>query len=166
MAEKPNPRIKNLSTRYLRFYKFGVAFGILAMVVALVIHEIRRQYKGGHTMIFLPLSYGYFIYLWWQANKRVYHTEFDEEYVYVQQQGHDVLIPLENIKDVNLISVGGVYKVDLYSPETFGDKFYFKPSLLYPFNHKKKEAIVDVLWANIEKAKKRKQVLQRNALMS
>lgn len=117
-------------------------------------------------MIFLPLSYGYFIYLWWQANKRVYHTEFDEEYMYVQQQGHDVLIPLENIKDVNLISVGGVYKVDLYSPETFGDKFYFKPSLLYPFNHKKKEAIVDVLWANIEKAKKRKQVLQRNALMS
>ncbi|MFM8832908.1 MAG: hypothetical protein ACKOEV_04640 [Cytophagales bacterium] len=150
----------------MRFYKFGVAFGILAMVVALVIHEIRRQYKGGQTMIFLPLSYGYFIYLWWQANKRVYHTEFDEEYLYVQQQGHDVLIPLENIKDVNLISVGGVYKVDLYSPETFGDKFYFKPSLLYPFNHKKKEAIVDVLWANIEKAKKRKQVLQRNALMS
>jgi hypothetical protein len=136
------------------------------MVVALVIHEVNKEYKVGHTMIFFPLTYGYLIYLWWQVNKRVYHTEFDEEYLYVRQQRYDVLIPLENIKDVNLISMGGVYKVDLYSPETFGDKFYFKPSLLYPFNHKKKEAIVDVLWANIEKAKKRKQVLQRNALMS
>lgn len=166
MAEKPNPRIKNLSTRYLKIYKFGVAAAILMAILVWVFYEIDRYHNGGDTFFFLPLSYGYFVYLWWHANKRVYQVEFDEAFMYVQQKGHDVLIPLENIKDVNLISVGGVYKVELYSPETFGDYFYFKPSLLYPLNHKKKEAVVDVLWASIEKAKKRKQVIQRNALMS
>ena len=73
--------------------------------------------------------------------------------MYVTQKGHDLVIPLENIKDVNLASLEGVYRVDLYAKELFGDKFYFKPSLLYPFNHKKKEAVVNILWANIEKAK-------------
>jgi hypothetical protein len=86
--------------------------------------------------------------------------------MYVIQRKQDLLIPLENVKDVNLVSMGGVYRVDLYVKELFGDKFYFKPSLLYPFNHKKKEALVDVLWANIEKAKSKKQHFQRNALHS
>jgi hypothetical protein len=166
MAEKPNPRIKNLSTRYLQFYKYGIGAIIITLTTSIVYFETTKASNPWLRFVFSMSWYGYFAYLWWRINLKVYHVEFDDEYLYVQQKNQDVLIPLENIKDVNLISLGGVYKVDLYSPETFGDKFYFKPSLLYPFNHKKKEAVVDVLWANIEKAKKRKQVLQRNALMS
>ena len=165
MAEKPNPRIKNLSTRFLTLYKYGTAIFILGIVAALVGSEFLATERQGH-LISVLLTYGYFLYLWWKANIKVFHVEFDDDFFYVRQIHHDVLIPLENIKDVNLVSIVGLYKVDLYSHETFGDKFYFKPSLLYPFNHKKKEALVDVLWANIEKAKKRKQVIQRNALMS
>lgn len=125
MAEKPNPRIRNLSTRYLKFYKYGVAAFILLLIMWFLLHEY-LSYKGKvGSLIFLPLTYGFLIYKWWQANRKVFHVEFDDEYMYVQQQGQDVLIPLENIKDVNLISLGGVYKVDLYSTETFGAKFYF-----------------------------------------
>lgn len=78
----------------------------------------------------------------------------------------DLIIPLENIKDVNLVSLGGVYRVDLYYKELIGDKFYFKPSLLYPLNHKKKEAVVDILWKYINQAKQKRTVIPRNALHS
>lgn len=166
IAEKPKSRIKNLSTRYLGYYKYGVAIIILCLVVAFVVSQIISHQKGEKVLWFVPFWYGYFVYFWWMMNKKVLHVEFDEDFMYVGQSNQDILIPLENIKDVNLISLGGVYQVDLYAKELFGDKFYFKPSLLYPFNHKKKEAVVDMLWSNIEKAKRKKQDFQRNALMS
>lgn len=157
-------RIRNLSTRYLAFYKWGVGLIILTVVLLFVFFEVDSLKKLRIGMLFWPMYYGYFLYLWWNVNKRVYHVEFDNDFMYVIQRKQDLLIPLENVKDVNLVSMGGVYRVDLYVKELFGDKFYFKPSLLYPFNHKKKEALVDVLWANIEKAKSKKQHFQRNAL--
>ena len=49
------------------------------------------------------------------------------------------MIPLENIKEVDIKSLGGVYEVELFNAEQLGKKFYFKPSLLYPFNLKKKD---------------------------
>lgn len=126
------------------------------------------QYNGIEFWLRLinPLSLSYLAYAWWRVNQKVFHVEFDQEFMYVVQKNQDLLIPLENIKDINLISIGGVYKVELYANELFGDIFYFKPSLLYPFNHTKKEALVDLLWANIEKAKRKKQDFQRNALHS
>jgi hypothetical protein len=163
MPEKPKSRIKNLSTRYLRFYKYGVGFIIVTAFAGLLF------YHGGISLgesktknWFLLIYYSYFLYIWWRVNQKVFHVEFDADFMYVGQGIQDVLIPLENIKDVNLVSMGGVYRVDLYSKETFGDKFYFKPSLLYPFNHKKKEAVVDILWSKIEKAKRKKQDFQRS----
>jgi hypothetical protein len=91
---------------------------------------------GRLSHLFMPLNLSYLAYIWWMVNKRVFHVEFDSDFMYVLQQNHDLVIPLENIKDVNLISLGGVYQVDLYAKELFGDKFYFKPSLLYPFKNK------------------------------
>ncbi|NOS90379.1 MAG: hypothetical protein HOP30_00510 [Cyclobacteriaceae bacterium] len=129
-------------------------------------YEFNTIEKVRPSMVFWPIYYGYFLYLWWKVNQHVYHVEFDQEFMYLAQKQQDVLIPLENIKDINLISIGGVYKVELYAKELFGDTFYFKPSLLYPFNHKRKEALVDLLWANIEKAKTQKQHFQANALHS
>ena len=114
----------------------------------------------------VSLSWIYIIWLWYWVNRRVYRTEFDDEFLYIIQRNQDLLIPLENIKDINLVSMGGVYRVDLYAKEEFGNTFYFKPSLLYPFNYKKKEALVDILWRTIEKAKSKKQDVQRNALHS
>ena len=166
-SEKPKSRIRNLSTRYLNFYRYGVASILSAIAIAFLVAGYLAYLGEGHlSNLLMPVYWCYFIFIWFKVNQRVYHVEFDDEFLYVAQRGHDLVIPLENIKDVNLVSVGGVYKVDLYAKELFGDKFYFKPSLLYPFNHKKKEAVVDILWANIEKAKSKKQHFQRNALHS
>ena len=166
-SEKPKSRIRNLSTRYLRSYRYGGAILVLSAMLFFVYIQYEEYLETRHlASLLIPLNLSYLLYAWFVVNKRVYYVEFDDEFMYVVQKGHDLVIPLENIKDVNLVSMGGVYRVDLYAKELFGDKFYFKPSLLYPFNHKKKEAVVDILWANIEKAKSKKQHFQRNALHS
>ncbi len=129
------------------------------------------QLTGGGKLaqIFRVWNYLYllwFVLLWWKLNSKVYNVEFDDEFLYVILKRNDILIPLENIKDVNIKTLGGVYCVDLYQAEQLGDKFYFKPSLLYPFNSKKKDELVNVLWSAIEKAKKKKTYFSKNALHS
>ncbi len=108
----------------------------------------------------------WFVLLWWKLNSKVYRVEFDDEFLYVILKKNDILIPLENIKDINIVTLGGVYRVDLYNAEQLGDKIYFKPSLLYPFNSKKKDALVNVLWSAIDKAKQKKMYFSGNALHS
>lgn len=161
-------RVRNLSTRFLPFYKHGMVVLLIGLAVSIFWGSFSRMLQGHWFEFFRPSVWiGIFIiYLWYKANRSVYHVEFDDEFLYVRLKASDLIIPLENIKDVNLVSLGGVYRVDLYYKELIGDKFYFKPSLLYPLNHKKKEAVVDILWKNINQAKQKRTVIPRNALHS
>jgi hypothetical protein len=159
-------RIKNLSTRFHWLYKNGSLLILIGLVSYFIYLAFRDVKAHGVIASFLPLSWIYIIWVWYWVNRRVYRTEFDDEFLYIIRKNQDTLIPLENIKDINLVSMGGVYRVDLYAKEEFGNTFYFKPSILYPFNHKKKEALVNLLWRNIEMAKNKKLEFQRNALHS
>lgn len=159
MAEKS--RIKNLSTRALVFYKYGTMV-LVAMIVGLMAY---RTYQDWSSII-MYVSYIWIIYLWLKANSKVYHTEFDDEFLYVRYRGAEVLISLENIKDIELKTLGGVWRVDLEYADLLGDHFYFKPSLLYPLNYRKKDALVDLLWKYIERAKTKNIPLPMNALRS
>ena len=110
--------------------------------------------------------YGYFFYLLIKLNGKLQHVEFDDEFLYVVQRNQDMIIPLENVESVEIVSLGGVYKVNLYRAEQLGKEFYFKPSLLYPLNYKVKDKLVNLLRRNIDLAKQRKVFLPYNALMS
>jgi hypothetical protein len=114
----------------------------------------------------MPLTWLNVVWIWLSVNSKVFHVEFDDEFLYVIQKNQDMLIPLENIKDVEIVSLGGVYKITLYAKDQLGDLIYFKPSLLYPFNFKSKDKLVDVLRHNIDEAKKKLRVYQKNALYS
>ena len=154
-------RITNLSTRYLALYKSSVLAILLALAGWFVLETIRRP-----SFILMSAVYGYLIYRYFLINRKVFHVEFDDEFLYLIQKEADILIPLQNIKDVELKTVGGLYEIKLYSPEIVGDLIYYKPSLLYPFNFKAKDAIANILRDNIEKAKRKIEVLPKNALMS
>jgi hypothetical protein len=169
MAADKSQRIKSLSTRYLGFYKNGVLILLVGFSGFLIVMEVLSSLKQGSFRIFDWYITGYvsfIIYLWIKMNRNVHRVEFDDEFLYVILKGQDILIPLENIKDVDIKTLGGVYEVELYQAEQLGKKFYFKPSLLYPFNFKKKDALVNVLRSNINKAYQKKQVWQKNALHS
>lgn len=155
-------RITNLSTRYLKFYKNGVLVVMLG-IIGLFLYRglfIRTSSLG------ISVIWTYIVFQYIQINRKVFHVEFDDEFLYLIQKQADILIPLQNIKDVQLKTMGGLYEIKLYSPEIVGDLIYYKPSLLYPFNFKAKDAIADKLRYNIEKAKRRREVLPPNALMS
>lgn len=158
-------RVTNLSTRYLVAYKTSGYVFITVTAIALSYYTFTNE-----TRFFSSLfSVGYFsygLYKWWQINRHVFHVEFDDEFLYLILRRNDILIPLENIKDINISTLSGIWRVDLYNREQIGDKFYFKPSLLYPFNAKKKDELVNVLWQNINKSKMKQPHFQRNALHS
>ena len=161
-------RIKSLSTRYLGFYKNSVLI-ILVGVMLFFIFAAVQAFMGDKlyvSPITTTVYFGLLTYGWIRINRNVYRVEFDEKYLYVILRGQDILIPLENIKEVEIKTLGGVYEVELYTAEQLGKKFYFKPSLLYPLNYKKKDALVNVLRKSINQAQAQKQHFQRNALHS
>lgn len=168
MATHQNKRINSLSTRYLVFYKSSVLVILIGFMFFFVFAGINSFLENGRyfNTIFTAAYMSFFIFGWIRINRNVHRVEFDDEFLYVLQKGQDILIPLENIKEVEIKSLGGVYEVELFNPEQLGKKFYFKPSLLYPFNFKKKDALVDILRSNINKALRKKQHFQANALHS
>lgn len=164
MATTQNKRIKSLSTRYLAFYKNSVLI-LLLTLIAFLLYGLVQSGRYLNSIFSISILI-YSIYGWIRINRNVHRVEFDDEFLYVIQEGQDILIPLENIKEVDIKTLGGVYEVELYQAEQLGKKFYFKPSLLYPFNFKKKDALVNVLRSNINKALRKKQHYQVNALHS
>jgi hypothetical protein len=169
MAELNNQRVKRLSTRYLGFYKYGVIVFIVIAILFLAGYQIINLFYKENRFVGSILSYVYLIAVmvgWLRVNRNVHRVEFDNDFLYVILKDQDILIPLENIKEVDIKSLGGVYEVELYQPEQLGKKFYFKPSLLYPFNFKRKDALVNVLRKNINLAQQKKRTHQANSLHS
>ncbi len=121
---------------------------------------------GWFELIYFLGFYSYLFYLLLRTLSKLQHIEFDEDFLYVVKRGLDYVIPLENIESVEIVSLGGVYKVNLYRAEQLGKEFYFKPSLFYPFNYKTKDLLVNHLRRNIDRAKQKKVSLPYNALMS
>jgi hypothetical protein len=165
MTEKN--RIRNISTRFLELYRYGFVVLMIGLI-GLILFSKYQQYKesGRFPELFTNLVLCYFIYVWLKSHAKVYRVEFDDDYLYVIRKKQDVLIPLENIKDITLKTFFGMWQVDLFYADIVGERFYFKPSLLYPINSKSKDALVNVLWQKIDVAKKKKPHFQANALHS
>lgn len=169
MAETKSKRIRSLSTRYLGFYKNSVLVALIGVVCFFLYANVESYRESGRIMINTWLVTGnifFLIYLWIRMNRNVHRVEFDDEYLYVIRKDQDLVIPLENIKEIDIKTLGGVYEVELFQAEQLGKKFYFKPSLLYPINYKKKDEMVNVLRRNINAAYQKKQEYVRNSLAS
>ena len=156
--------MKSLSTRWLLPFKVAIyaVYGLLAIV--LITTPFTRS--SSWTGILTAGPYLYFLYRLIKVTTKIKNVEFDEEYLYIMNKASDVMIPLENIKSVELKTVGGVYRVDLYYEDLPGSFFYFKPSLLYPLNHRSKDELVDLLRKKIDHSKKSRKASPANVLTS
>lgn len=166
MAEKN--RVRNLSTRWLLPFKVVVFAIYIALCVAILFSYL--QHGDNFFDITLGLvNAGFFVYFFFRLMKmtsKLYRVEFDNDFLYVLLKNQDMVIPLENIESVEISTVGGVYKVNLFHPEQLGDHFYFKMSLFYPLNYQSKDELVNVLRRNIVLARGRKSEFAKNALHS
>lgn len=157
-------RINTLSTRWLKPFKGFVFILYTGIFAVLIVGLISSEHW--FSAVFNTGLYGYFLFLLLRMSAKLQHVEFDAEFLYVIGGKQDMIIPLENIESVEIVSLGGVYKVNLYHAEQLGDHFYFKPSLLYPLNYKRKDALVNQLRAAVDAAKRKKTSILTNALRS
>lgn len=156
-------KLVRVSSRFLGPYRHFL-FGFSALIlVAVSILSFRLSTLFGLTQ---TIVYGVFFYVMVKRASKLQQVSFDDEFLYVFRKEQDFVIPLENIESVEIESLGGTYKVNLYHAEQLGDHFYFKTSLLYPLNYKSKDRLVNVLRSKIESAKSKKHSYQKNALMS
>lgn len=160
-------RIRNLSTRWLTAFKI-VFMGVYIGLFLVMTYHFFFGEKGYFSMtgIIMVLPYGWLFYLLVRVTKKLNRVEFDDEYLYVLRKNQDLIIPLENIESVEIATIGGVYKVNLYHADQLGKEFYFKQSLWYPFNYKRCDDLVNVLRRNIHQAKNRVHTTPANALHS
>lgn len=166
MAEKN--RIRNLSTRWLVPFKvvvFGVYTGFCFMILLAMVHD-RNNWIDWVYGLGMAAFYIHFFFRLMKVTAKLFRVEFDNDFLYVLQRHQDTIIPLENIESVEISTLGGVYKVNLYHPEQLGDHFYFKLSLWYPLNYQSRDNLVNALRKNIDRAKTRKQEFPGNALHS
>jgi hypothetical protein len=166
MAEKN--RIRNLSTRWLTPFKV-VVFGVYVSLSIAIVYMFITRGEGLMSILlglFNAACYCYFFFLLIRVTSKLYQIEFDVDFLYVLMKEQDLIIPLENIESVEISTLGGVYKVNLFHPEQLGQHFYFKLSMWYPLNYQSKDELVNVLRRNIDRAKSRKQIMPRNALHS
>ncbi len=162
MGEKQ--RIRRISTRFLPFFK-TVALTVYCAIMGFILHRFVSDMSDWPFLVQVA-SYGYIFYLLANMLRRIRYVEYDDEFLYVKRRGHELLIPLENIRDIDLRTFGGVYRVDLLYEDALGSYFYFKPSLVYPLNFRSKDRLVDDLRARVERAKKNRQYIPHSALGS
>ncbi|MFT6335828.1 MAG: hypothetical protein ACJATI_002583 [Halioglobus sp.] len=65
------------------------------------------------------------------------YVEYDQANLYVSHNDYQVQIPFEEIKEVKLMSIDGVYKFILFKKGQLGKEILCKPSIWYPFNFNK-----------------------------
>lgn len=86
-------RVRNLSTRYLSLYRHGIALIIFGLAASFLWSAILEFASGDYLSFVMPAYWGYFLYLWYRVNKRVFHVEFDDEFLYVRLKASDLIIP-------------------------------------------------------------------------
>jgi hypothetical protein len=80
--------------------------------------------------------------------------------VYYDRKGYEVQIPFEEIKSVEIMTISGIYKINLFDPSQDGSVIRFKTSLWYPFNFKKQDGKVNELRDKIDTYKRK--ISERN----
>lgn len=158
-------RIRNLSTRWLVPLKVW----LFVLYTGLGLLILYTHFKVQDMIVFALAQSAIYIWLFFKLLKgvaKLCRVEFDDEYIYVLKKRQDIIIPLENIESVEIATLGGLYKVNLYYADQLGKEFYFKQSLWYPLNYKRCDALVNVLRRNIDAAKRRKHVIAEKALHS
>jgi hypothetical protein len=165
MDEKPPSLITFVSATQAKIHRIWLWILLGAFVALLIGLLIHWFYAGGYfpwgILVYsalIPQVY-YFI-------PKLKKVEFDEEFLYVTEKGFEVVIPLENIKDIQIKSLGGVYKITFYDSIQAGAEIFFKPSMIYPFDYKKQDEKVNILWRYINKAKQKREIIAGNRLHS
>jgi len=118
---------------------------------ATVMQVLHGQYISGIAIV---IMWGVVIYKAIKLLLRLRNISYDTSSVYYEKDGFEVQIPFEDIKDIEIKTLTGIYTINLYRPAQDGKAISFKMSLWYPFNFKKQDEIVNELRDRIDRYKR------------
>jgi hypothetical protein len=139
--------------KYKRFiYSFIITINVLALIFAIVPIFLDNQH---YVLIFLPL-------IWFFSVKGILDTRklkivsYDDSSVFYENGASEMQVSFENIRNIEVIGAD-LYSINLFRPGPEGDKIWFRTSLKYPFNFKRKDAEVNDLRGKILNYKNRQE---------
>lgn len=148
-------RTTTVSTSQLRNYKtIVIVLNGLNLSVFVSVFIFNNYFGGqidgilGFVSIYLCLN------IFTQFVFRLKNVSYDDSSVYYTRKGYEVQIPFEEIKSIEINTPTGIYGIKLYVPSQNGKEIFFKTSLWYPLNFKKKDEQVDELRRRIDRYKR------------
>ncbi len=125
-------RTKTLTTYTIKVYK-----SIVLILVACIMMFLLLRSNNRLTSLLFVAQYAYLFYFVLRGVFGIKYVEYDNANLYVNHNDYQVQVPFEEIKEVKLMSIDGVYKFILYKKGQLGKEVLCKPSIWYPFNYSK-----------------------------
>lgn len=132
-------RSKSLSIKYVKAYKIFLMSLLAAFLIA---YALSSSHSGNWYGVFIAVIYPILIVRFWfpqmkKSLNRLKELSYDSENLYVMENGYEIQIPFHYVKDIEIMSLDGLYKFTLYHNDQFGKEVVCKPSLWYPLNYKR-----------------------------
>lgn len=140
-----------LTTRAIKVYKITI---VLLMILAGITYLVLGAHISG---IWGVLMYGIFVFFIArrflnETYSKIKEVAYDKESLYVKEGDYDIQIPFYEVKDIEIVSMDGLYKFKLYHHDQFGDEVICKPSLWYPLNYKRIDTELNLIRSYVRKA--------------
>ena len=144
-----------VSTSNLKTYRIAlIVFDIVILLCLLGFNYYRHSIGERFFDSSLPLLIYLIFHMYYPMFLKLKNVSHDESSVYYDKNGFEVQIPFEDIKDIEIKTLSGVYKINLYMPSQDGKSISFKTSLCDPFNFKKQDEKVNELRDRIDRYKR------------
>lgn len=156
-----------VSTSKLKIYKLTTLTLVSAITLAVLIFAILSIVRNDeyYQLLMVPL-YIMLAYKAIPAVIKIKNVSYDDSSVYYDKNGYEVQIPFEDIRDIEIKTISGIYIINLYRPSQDGNTIMFKTSLWYPFNFKREDGKVNELRDKIDRYKRQLGVQQQESLSS
>lgn len=147
-------RTKSLTIKSIKIYK-GITVGLITAIF--LSYFVMNLMDRGLFGLLLAGSYVIImIFIWFPSIKsfisKLKEVSYDDDHLYVKEGDYEIQIPFHQIKDIEIISMDGLYKFKLYHNDQFGDEVICKPSIWYPLNYKKIDKELNRIRSMVRKA--------------
>lgn len=144
-----------VSTSKLKNYRtiIFIVDGIILLSIIYLISYLHASDRD-FTTIVLPLIIYLQFHLYYGLFLKLKNVSYDDSSIYYNKKGYEVQVPFEDILSIEIKSVTGIYEIKLLNLSQGSNEIYFKTSLWYPLNFKKKDEMVNELRDKIDRYKR------------
>ena len=144
-----------VSTSKLKTYRIIALTLVSGITLAVLVFGLISVLRfGDYFQLFMIPLYIMLAYRAIPAIIRIKSISYDDSSIYYERDGYEVQVPFEDIRNIEIKTISGIYQVNLFALSQDGKSILFKTSLWYPFNFKKQDEKVNELRDKIDRYKR------------